>query len=331
MEFGKAKRIQPLPLTADLPDKLYPPMEGDAPVDFHKDVLRDIVRFLSPIIGTFPEGYTLIVLQEAMDAFHQYGDAVYDKYHTEATGLMLGYYLHAPGNPAVRVGIATTFIEARGVASSVRCEVSHEDCCQANLYAEQHHLLFIVWPHTHPGFGVFYSDTDSTTLRTDFSAEQHAGIVIDNLKGRYLAYKIIDGRQEKIPIWSFSLNDFRSLGMASLFQYLEDPVQEKETGEDACTDVQEPEETPPGADAGNAAPAPSPEGPLPAERDEILDRLSSIASSLETIVSILEKREAVALSQDRAVACSRDHGISFPGFLIFAALTFCYTLAMIYL
>ena len=330
MKFGKTKRIMSLPLTADLPDKLYPPTEGKAPEDFHKDVLRDIIRFLSPIIDTFPEGYTLIVLKEAMDAFRQYGDTVYDKYRTEATGLMLGYYLHAPGNPAIKVGIATTFIEAQGVASSVRCEVSHEDCCLANLYAEQHHMLFIVWPHTHPGFGVFYSDTDSTTLWTVFNAEQHAGIVIDNINERYLAYKIIGGRQEKIPIWSFSLNDFRSLGMTSLFQYHEDHVQGQDTGKNDGPDVQEQAVIPSGADAGNAVPDSSPTEYLPVERDEVLALLSSIASSLKDIVSILEKRTA-SQNQSSTGAFSKGYNISVPVLLIFMVLTLCYSVAMIYL
>ena len=225
MQFGTTTKIKSLALTPDLPEMLYPSPEGaDMGIETHKITLQAVVDLLMPVIGTFPKGYTLIVLQEVMNAFNAFADEIYSKSHKEATGLFAGYYLHNPDDPEVKVAVATTFLEARGDATTVTCEISHEDGCIATHYCDRHGLIIIVWSHSHPGFGVFYSDTDSSTLATQFNAEQHAGIVVDNLQGRYLAYKIINGLQEKIPIWGFSLEDCQKTGKLDLFQYLDVPA-----------------------------------------------------------------------------------------------------------
>ena len=296
MNFGKTTKIEPLPLTQDLPGILYPQAGPDGQADAHRDTLCDIVRVLGPVIGTFPAGYTLLVAKEAMDAFLSYADEVYRRSHKEATGLFLGYYVHAPGNPEIRVGIVTTFMEAHGDASKVTCEISHEDSCRAIEYASKHLLLVIAWPHSHPGFGVFYSATDSGTLRRDFCADQHAGIVVDNLQDRYLAYKIIDGRQEKIPLRGFSLQDLRRDGEWAPYEYLEEaPAPATEPG-------------PAGIDGR----------PDALDDAEIRERLASIEASLTEIKAMLEAQAAKGKDNGRKMVVA--------GVLGFFVATICYVL-----
>ena len=137
MDFGKTTKIESVALTADLPDLLYPVNDQDEQENVHKVILRDVVRFLGPKIGIFPMGYNLIVLKEAMDAFINYADDVYNKSRKEATGLHLGYYLHAPEDPDIKVGIATTFMEASGDASVVTCEI-----CKCEFSYEDEDILW---------------------------------------------------------------------------------------------------------------------------------------------------------------------------------------------
>ena len=343
MEFGKTTTIKSMALTSDLPDILYPQTDPDAPVDPHKETLADVVRLLRPIIGSFPKGYNLVVVKEAMDAFCAYGNEVYWDKRKEATGLHLGYYVHAPEDPEIKVGIATTFMEARGDASAVTCEISHEDGCRAILeYGNKHRLLVIDWPHTHPGFGVFYSDTDCNTLRTTFNAEQHAGIVVDNLKGLYLAYKIIAGRQVQIPIWGFSLEAARRGAEIGLFQYQGPRSQARKSismGQTTPSGKKEPTMT-----MVPQTPVPTPSAKhlpdIAAELTGIKERLKAVESSLDSLEAVIEQLgragkpegpEEDDSGEELTVVSRPSPPVPVGGLLAFVALTYCFTFAMYYL
>ena len=340
MNFGCTTRIKSLALTPDLPEKLYPSIVTGGPVDFHRETLTEIVRLLGPVMGTFPKGYNLIVIKEAMDAFCSYGDEVYNKYQKEATGLHLGYYLHSPEDPEIKVGIATTFLEACGDASSVTCEVSYEDSCKAAFYAEKHHLVCIDWPHTHPGFGVFYSGTDSNTLKTSFSAEQHAGIVVDNLQHRYLAYKIIDGCQTQIPIWSFSLNECRQSGEIALYQYSDvvTPARRsismgytRTSDETGVRETKEHAQDPSHEITHDSHPVYSQAPDNSTKLAEIELLLKSIDTSFITIINILEelnRKKVERIEQKDSDSKQIVPYIPVAGILIFVALTFGFSLLM---
>lgn len=328
MDFGTTTKIKSLALTSDLPDTLYPTTDTDKPVDAHKAILADVVRLLGPMIGKLSKGYNLIVTKEAMQDFCRHGNEVYKNSHKEATGIHLGYYLHDPDDPDIKVGIATTFLPATGDASTVTCEFSYADSSEFSLYAEEHRLTVIDWPHTHPGFGVFYSSTDCQTLKTTFNAEQHAGIVVDNLQNRYLAYKIIDGKQEKIPIWGFSLEDCRKNGRLELFQYHENnaparksismgnPRPSMKFGSEVPPKPKNPQET---------LPKETQVPDFSADLSEIEERLRTIEDKLDALMAIPEdEEEAVALPPQRS---------SFPTVevIVFVALTYGFAFAMSYL
>ena len=330
MDFGKTTKIESVALTADLPDLLYPVNDQDEQENVHKVILRDVVRFLGPKIGTFPKGYNLIVLKEAMDAFINYADDVYNKSRKEATGLHLGYYLHAPEDPDIKVGIATSFMEASGDASVVTCEISYDDSSLATQYGDDNHLVVIDWPHSHPGFGVFYSDTDSSTLTTTFNAEQHAGIVVDNLQNRFLAYKIIDGKQVQIPIWGFSLTDCRQSGELKLYQYLDvQALERKSMSMSKFNPLKKSDQE------KNQCAKPEPELFPTKEECQDTDRLADIEERLERIEKALSEISAIMKKMTeknsgnkRNTEEQRFCSIPVDCLIAFVALTFGFTLLM---
>ena len=314
MEFGNTTTISSLPLTRDLPDLLYPASDGAGTShDADRHTVELIVDLLLPVIDTFPKGYNLIVVQEAMNAFSAFADEIYARSHKEAAGLFAGYYLHNPDDPEVKVAVATTFLEARGDATTVTCEVSYQDSCRAVQYCDEHGLLILVWTHSHPGFGVFYSDTDTSTLMSQFSAEQLAGIVVDNLQDRYLAYKVIGGRQEKIPIWGFSLEDGARTGSLDLFQYLDAPRRASFSMRETRGKVASGKETPQASDL-----------------QEIRSKLESMERILEEINRAVRAQSGVKAPAGGsplplAQALSRS---LITGTLLLMALTFAFALGM---
>ena len=56
-----------------------------------------------------------------------------------------------------------------------------------------HKLTQLVWVHSHPGFGAFFSGTDDNTLRTLYRAPQYMGVVVDICKNEMVGYKMVDG------------------------------------------------------------------------------------------------------------------------------------------
>ena len=55
------------------------------------------------------------------------------------------------------------------------------------------------WYHSHPGFGVFYSEHDRFIQRHFFSGEGQLGIVIDPQRPALAAFECRDGEVEQLP------------------------------------------------------------------------------------------------------------------------------------
>lgn len=201
MNFGKVIQIESQALTQELVNSLYP-ITGEEPV-VNKDrkLLENITNLFQPYFKKTDSNFTCFIFKDAMDAFVSFANEIYSRTHNEATGLLVGYYLHDPENPEKKFVVATNFLQATGDSSNVTCEFSYEDSARHVRYCEEHHVLPIVWIHSHPGFGVFYSGTDSSTLRSYFSCNHQLGVVVDNLQNQYLGYKIINGLQTEINVW----------------------------------------------------------------------------------------------------------------------------------
>lgn len=216
MEFGTVKTLESIPLTIDLPEILYP--ASDPKFDENRRKLQLIVPLLLRYSYLFPKGCTHIVLSEVADEAIAYGNEVHVATNHESSGLMTGHYLHFPDDPEKKISLAETFLKAEGTTTHVTCEFSYQDSVRHNRYCTDYHEVPLVWEHTHPGFGVFYSRTDSKTLEL-FNAKHQAGIVIDNLQNIYKAYKIVDGKQKQISMYGISLKDIETMPFVELFKY----------------------------------------------------------------------------------------------------------------
>jgi proteasome lid subunit RPN8/RPN11 len=60
-------------------------------------------------------------------------------------------------------------------------------------------LRLVGWYHSHPGFGVFYSEHDRFIQRHFFSGEGQVGIVVDPQRPALAAFECRDGEVEELP------------------------------------------------------------------------------------------------------------------------------------
>ena len=200
MNFGKKTTIESKEISKTLADSIY----GEGNKDPHRKLLYDVCSIFEQDHG-FEREFTCLIEQRAMDAFVSFANEVYKKSRNEATGVIVGYYLHDPDFPNKKVIVGTNFLQATGSASSVTCEFSYEDSIRHSAYCDEHHLLPVIWIHSHPGFGVFYSATDSSTLKHYFACNHQVGVVVDNLHNKYMGFKMYDGVQQVEDIYSFSI------------------------------------------------------------------------------------------------------------------------------
>lgn len=203
MNFGKKASVESLSLEKSLPNKLY----GENSNDTHHQLLTDIYKIFNDSLLSLDKDFTCFIEKKAMDAFVTFANEVYNTTHNEATGIIVGHYLHHPTNPEKKIIVATNFLQATGSASSVTCEFSYEDSIRHSKYCDIHHTLPVIWIHSHPGFGVFYSSTDSSTLRNYFACHHQVGVVVDNVQDKYMGFKIYNGVQCIEDIYMFNIEE----------------------------------------------------------------------------------------------------------------------------
>lgn len=219
MNFGKKSSIESYAIEKNLADKLY----GEGSSDPHHKLLSDICNILYEGVKDIDQDFICLVEQKAMDAFVSFANEVYAATHNEATGVIVGYYLHHPQYPQKKIVVATNFLQATGNASSVTCEFSYEDSIRHSKYCDTHLMLPVVWVHSHPGFGVFYSSTDSSTLKNYFACSHQVGIVVDNLQNKYLGFKIYEGKQCVVDLYAFNIENCLSSHKLLLTKLNESP------------------------------------------------------------------------------------------------------------
>lgn len=106
----------------------------------------------------------------------------------EASGIILGlYYTDQHGE----FSVGTDFEAGSGSETSAAfCEISIQDQVRIARLTNEKNLLQLIWIHSHPSFGAFYSAVDYKTLKGMYYAPHQCGIVVDNVKEEYLGFKV---------------------------------------------------------------------------------------------------------------------------------------------
>jgi hypothetical protein len=167
MKIVKTKAIEAKDVS-EIPDTL---------IDF-----RDRGKFHD---GKIPD-FFVYIQDYAWNAFVSHGNRVYQEVKHEAQGIFVGLYFKDQFGEFV---VATAYEEGNGNSQSAFVEMSEE--CLANISdkCQSNGTLMLIWIHTHPNFGVFYSGTDSNCLRTNFYKPYQTGIVVDILRKQVKGFK----------------------------------------------------------------------------------------------------------------------------------------------
>lgn len=132
--------------------------------------------------------FTVYITEQAWNTFLQKADDEYTLHKNEASGVVLGHYLKDSFGEYV---VGTHFEAGTGSSTSaVFCEISVQDQVRILQSAKEKGLLQVIWIHSHPSFGAFYSSVDYRTLKSMYYAPHQAGIVVDNLKMEYMGFKV---------------------------------------------------------------------------------------------------------------------------------------------
>ena len=137
------------------------------------------------------DDYHCFIEDTAFNQFLEFAADVYQSTGNEATGIFAGYWL--ADNNGNRYAYCTRFLPAYGEGTAVTCTIEPEDYGRFSAFCRQHKLTQLVWVHSHPGFGAFFSGTDDNTLRTLYRAPQYMGVVVDICKNEMVGYKMVDG------------------------------------------------------------------------------------------------------------------------------------------
>jgi len=112
----------------------------------------------------------------------------YTNRNHETSGIILGsYYTDQHGE----FSVGTDFEAGTGSETSAAfCEISIQDQVRIASLTNEKKLLQLIWIHSHPSFGAFYSAVDYKTLKGMYYAPHQCGIVVDNVKEEYLGFKV---------------------------------------------------------------------------------------------------------------------------------------------
>ncbi len=132
--------------------------------------------------------FAIYIDESTWNKFLQKANEEYALRNNEASGIILGNYLKDDFGEYI---VGTHFEAGNGSGtSSVFCEISVHDQVRIIQSAKEKKLLQVIWIHSHPSFGAFYSTVDYRTLKSMYYAPHQAGIVVDNVKGESLGFKV---------------------------------------------------------------------------------------------------------------------------------------------
>jgi len=135
--------------------------------------------------GSIPD-FFVYIQDLAWNAFDRHGNNVYDELRHEAQGIFTGHYFKDQFGEFV---VATAYEEGNGISQSAYVEMSEECLAKISDKCQNDGTLMLIWVHTHPNFGVFYSATDYSCLKTNFYKPYQIGIVVDVVRKQYKGFK----------------------------------------------------------------------------------------------------------------------------------------------
>lgn len=162
------KAIEPIPIN-EVSNEAYSIFQN-------RNVLHDRIN-----------GFHVYINQYAWDAFLNHSMNVYKQTKHEAQGIFLGkHFKDSYGEFA----IATEYSEGVGESSHAYVGMSEECVAEISKKCLNEKLLMLIWIHTHPNFGVFYSGTDLNCLKTNFHMPFQSGIVVDIIRHESKGFKV---------------------------------------------------------------------------------------------------------------------------------------------
>ena len=135
--------------------------------------------------GVIPD-FFVYIQDYAWNAFVRHGENVYQEVRHEAQGIFVGHYFKDQFGEFV---VATNYEEGNGNSQSTYVEMSEECLAKISEKCQNDGTLMLIWVHTHPNFGVFYSGTDYNCLKTNFYKPYQIGIVVDILRKQHKGFK----------------------------------------------------------------------------------------------------------------------------------------------
>ena len=151
------------------------------------DAIKLMFADRSKLNSSIPNSFAVYIEVQVWQTFLQFADDAYKIRRHEASGIFLGYYFK---DMIGEYSVCTHFEPGTGTETgSTFCEISINDQARIASIANENNLLQLVWVHTHPAFGAFYSQVDYRTLKTSYYAPHQAGLVVDNIAHEYEGFK----------------------------------------------------------------------------------------------------------------------------------------------
>lgn len=134
-----------------------------------------------------PGSFCIYVQAEAWDAAIHHVKEFYEKTGKEASGIIIGYYFQ---DKFGEFAVGTRYEPGTGDNNSAAyCEISVEDHQRIFNICKEKEMVKIIWFHSHPGMGAFYSQMDQDTLKNRYNASFQAGVVVDFITKTYRVFK----------------------------------------------------------------------------------------------------------------------------------------------
>ena len=122
----------------------------------------------------------------AWNAFLGHGNIIYKETGNESQGIFIGEYFKDEIGEFV---IAKSYCEGFGDANRAYVEMSEESLSTIANKCKEEDALMLIWIHTHPNMGVFYSSVDNNCLRANFYMPFQTGIVVDIIRKQVASFK----------------------------------------------------------------------------------------------------------------------------------------------